>query len=155
WMYAITGGYTYPDLDDYAEFYGDDRDTAFSVAGAYRLRDWLEIGGRIAYRDDKGLALTPEGTSIPDAVELTVVPAHVFADFIYGRRGGRWAAYAGLGVGGAWYQQEVQLQPDADGRAEIGGLARVGWRWRFASSGSRESTSRRGGAIFTRSYVLI
>ena len=49
----------------------------------------------------------------------------------------------------------MDLQPDVDGRTDLGGLARVGWRWRFATSGSRESAARRRDAIFTRSFVLI
>src|SRR5690606_5765176 len=55
WMYSIAGGYTYPDLDDYDAFYGDDRDTSFSISGGYRLRDWLEVGARYGYSMEPGL----------------------------------------------------------------------------------------------------
>ena len=155
WMYSIVGGYTYPDLDGYETFYGGDRDTSFSITGGYRLRSWLEVGGRIGFREDDGLARAPDGTDIPDAVELTVMPLHVFADFIFERPGRRLVPYAGVGVGGAWYRQEVDLQSDVDGRTDIGGLVRAGLRWRFASSGSRRAASGPGGPMYTRSFVLI
>lgn len=155
WMYSIAGGFTYPDLDDYDVFYGDDRDTSFSISGAYRLRDWLEVGARIGFRNDKGLALAPGGVEVPDAVELTVVPLHVFADFILERRDRRFVPYAGVGVGGAWYRQEVVQQADVDGRTDLGALVRAGLRWRFASSGSRESASRPRGGPYMRSFVLL
>ncbi len=155
WMYSITGGRTYVDLDDYDAFYGDDRVTSFSISGAYRLRDWLEVGARIGYRDDEGLARAPDGTVVPDAVELTVMPLHVFADFIFERPGRRIVPYAGVGVGGAWYRQEVVLQPDADGRTDVGALVRAGLRWRFGASGSREAAARPGGEPYLRSFVLL
>ena len=153
-MYAISGGYTYPDLDDYARFYGDDRDASFSIAGGYRLRDWLEVSARVGFREDKGIGFAADGTVVPDAVALTVVPLHLYADFIAERAGRRFVPYAGIGVGGAWYRQKVVLQPGVDGRTDLGGLVRAGLRWRFASNGSRESAARRGGAPFTRSFVL-
>lgn len=155
WMYSLAGGYTYVDLDDYDTFYGDDRATSFSISGAYRLRDWLEVGARIGFRDDDGLALAPGGVEVPDAVDLTVMPLHVFADFIFERPGRRFVPYAGVGLGGAWYRQEVELQPDVDGRTDVGALVRAGLRWRFATSGSRESASRRRGAPYVRSFVLL
>lgn|GEM_PF-875989 len=155
WMYSIVGGYTYPDLDDYDAFYGDDRDTSFSISGGYRLRDWLEVGARIGFRQDTGLGRSTDGGEIPDAVELTVMPAHVFADFVFERPDRRLVPYAGIGVGGAWYRQGVELQPDVDGRTDIGALLRAGLRWRFASSGSRSTAARPGGAMFVRSFVLL
>src|SRR5690606_1352824 len=87
WMYSISGGYTYVDLDDYETFYGDDRDTSFALSGGYRLRDWLEVGARIAFRDDKGLARAGDGSQIADAVKLTVMPVHVYADLVFERSG--------------------------------------------------------------------
>lgn len=154
WMYSITGGYTYPDLDDYDLFYGDDRVTSYAVSGGFRMRDWLEISGRIGLRQDEGLGRTAEGDVIPDAVELTVVPLHLFADFIWERSGKRLVPYAGLGLGGAWYRQAIEFQPDVDGRTDIGGLARTGVRWRFMSNGSRETAMRPGGVMFTRGFML-
>src|SRR5690606_34295904 len=120
WMYEIKGGYAYPDLDDYDVFYGDDRDTVFAVAGAYRLRDRLEVGARIGYRRDAGIGRTVDGGEIEDAVRLEVLPVHAFADFIFERRNRRFTPYAGIGFGWALYKQEVEMQEDVDGRTDAG-----------------------------------
>src|SRR5690606_16243865 len=117
WMYEIKGGYAYPDLADYASTYGDDRDTVFAIAGAYRVRDWLEVGARIGYRRDDGLGRSVDGSEIPDAVRLEVLPVHALADFIFERRNRRFTPYAGLGFGWALYRQEVVLQEGVDGRS--------------------------------------
>ena len=151
WMYEIKGGYAYPDVDDYEIFYGDDRDTVFAVAGAYRLRDWLEVGARIGYRRDDGIGRTVDGGEIEDAVRLEVLPVHAFADFIFARRSRRFTPYAGLGFGWALYEQEVEMQEDVDGRTDAGLYARAGMRFRFASSGRRGAPS---GQMFTRSYAF-
>lgn len=151
WMYEIKGGYAYPDLADYESTYGDDRDTVFAVAGAYRLRDWLEVGARIGYRRDDGIGRTADGGEVPDAVRLEVLPVHAFADFIFERRNRRFTPYAGLGFGWALYRQEVVLQDDVDGRSDFGLYARAGVRFRFASTG-RRGAARDG--LFSRSYAF-
>jgi len=155
WMYEIKGGYFYPELDDYEAFYGDDRDTAFAVSGAYRLRDWLEVGVEIGYTRDRGEGRTSDGEAVPDAVKQELWPLRVFADFIFDQPDRRFVPYAGLGLGWVLYRQEVELQPGRDGRTDAGAFGRAGVRWRFASSGDRSAASRGRDAMFTRSYAFV
>lgn len=155
WMYSIKGGYFEPDLDEYAAYYGDDRDTVFAVSGGYRLRNWLEIAGTVAFSRDRGLGRTAAGGTIENAVTQSLMPLHVHADFVLEREGRRGVPYLGIGIGGVLYRQEIDLEPDRDGRTDLGLLARAGWRWRFASQGSREAARRRPDAMYTRSYVFI
>jgi len=155
WMYEIKGGYFYPELDEYETFYGDDRDTAFAVSGAYRLRDWLEVGGEIGYMRDRGEGRTADGQAVPDAVKQELLPLRVFANFILEHPDRRFVPYAGIGLGWVLYRQEVELQPSRDGRTDTGAFARAGVRWRFASSGDRSAASRGRDVMFTRSYVFV
>lgn len=153
WMYEVKGGYFYPALDDYGVFYGDDRDTFFAVAGAYRLREWLEVGAEIGHLRDRGAAVASGGV-VEDAVRLRLVPLRVFATFIWQDAGRRFVPYGGIGLAATWYDQDVQLEPGRDGRSDVGASIHAGVRWFLRQEGSRGAAARRTDTWFSRTFVF-
>jgi opacity protein-like surface antigen len=153
WMYELKAGYTYPELDGYDTFYGDDRETSFAVAGGYRINDLLEIAAEIAHMRDEGLGTDAAGELSGAEVTLRLVPLHVFATYVHQPRAERrLVPYAGLGFAVVWYDQGVELQDSRDGRTDVGVSARIGVRWLLGQKGTR--ASRRNGSIYSRSYAF-
>jgi len=153
WMYEIKGGRFEPRLDDYATFYGGDHDTFWAAAGAYRLRDWLEIGVEIGHMRDRGLGRTPSGELI-DAVDLRLVPLQIFATYVHQPHADRrWVPYAGVGLAATWYEQDIELEPGRDGRSDLGAAARAGFRWLLGSDGPHVNATR--DSIYSRGYIFL
>ncbi|HEX7080639.1 MAG TPA: CFI-box-CTERM domain-containing protein [Gammaproteobacteria bacterium] len=155
WMYSLKGGFMYPDIDEFETFYGDDRDGVFAVSGGYRFRDWLEAGVGIGYLSERGDGLTPDGARVPDAVKLELLPVHFFAGFALPDPDRRLVPYAEVGAGWTFYREAIELQPDRDGKSELGTFARLGVRWRFASEGRRMPSGEPSIDIFSHSYVFL
>jgi len=127
WMFEIKGGFFEPDLPEYQQFYGDDRNAYFASAFGYQFRRWLELGGEIGFTNDSGTGMQPGNGQPGGAVKYTLVPAHLFVNFIGKTSADQlFVPYAGGGLTMAYYQQEIDLQPDRDGRTDLGYNARIG-----------------------------
>jgi opacity protein-like surface antigen len=127
WGVAFKVGRFEPDLDRYKEFYGGDAVTYFSLEGAVRLTNWLELGLEGGYSKDEGTGFLPSAGIPGGSVDYTVMPAQLFLNFRYEQSGSQWLVpYAGAGLAVAWYKQDIDQQPTVEGRTDLGYGARAG-----------------------------
>lgn len=154
WAYEIRGGEFEPELERFADFYGDPDDGYFSLAVSYRFRDWLELGGELGQMRDTGLGVLTSTLEPGGSVEYRLRPVQIYAHFIYQReRQQRFVPYFGLGIAVAGYQQEVDQQPDIDGRTDTGYSARLGLRTLLSSYGP--VPSRTDGSPYWRAFLVL
>jgi opacity protein-like surface antigen len=152
WTYELRGAYFEPDLEQFATFYGDDTDSLLGIAGTYRLRDWLELGGEYGWMEETGVGLLTETGTLGGTVELRLNPAHVFANYIFQRAiDQRVVPYVGAGLMVMRYEQKVDFQDDIEGRTDAGWSARAGVRFLIKT---HEPTSRSSGAPFWRALAF-
>jgi hypothetical protein len=153
WTYEIRGAYFRPDLPLYSTFYGDDHDSYLSVAASYRFRDDLELGAEYGVMKDKGVGVLTESGDLGGSVEYRLDPFHVYANWIFQReRAQRVVPYVGAGLLVMRYEQDVELQPDIEGRTDVGWSARAGVRFRV---GMHEGSSMGSGSPYWRSFVFV
>ena len=152
WTYELRGAYFEPHLEQFATFYGDDTDSLLGIAGTYRLRDWLELGGEYGWMEETGVGLLTETGTLGGTVELRLNPAHVFANYIF-QRGidQRVVPYVGAGLMVMRYEQKVDFQDDIEGRTDAGWSARAGVRFLIKT---HEPTSRSSGAPYWRALAF-
>ena len=152
WTYELRGAYFEPDLEQFATFYGDDTDSLLGIAGTYRLRDWLELGGEYGWMEETGVGLLTETGTLGGTVELRLNPAHVFANYIFQRAiDQRVVPYVGAGLMVMRYEQKVDFQDDIEGRTDAGWSARAGVRFLIKT---HEPTSRLSGAPYWRALAF-
>ena len=127
WVGALKGGVFEPDLEDYATFYGDSRTNLFALNFGYQFRPWLELGGQLGGMRDSGVGLQPVSGQLGGSVEYTLLPAHLYVNFI-GKRNQKQllVPYAGVGLTTAWYRQEIANQETREGRTDLGYNATAG-----------------------------
>jgi opacity protein-like surface antigen len=155
WNYEIRGGYLRPDLDQFATFYGDREETYYGLAGSYRFLDWLEVGGEYGQMQAEGVGFLTSSQQLGGTVKYRLNPVHVFTNFIFQRTPRqRVVPYLGAGATVAAYEQEVESQPDRDGRTDIGYSVRAGVRFALASHGPMTSPSY-AGSRYWRGYLIV
>jgi opacity protein-like surface antigen len=127
WALELKGGQYKPDLELYETFYGDDKNSYWAIAGAYRLTNWLELGAELAYSNDEGKGALPVNGILGGQVDYTLMPLQIFLNVRYDSSPDQlFVPYAGIGIVSAWYKQIIDQQPSREGRSDIGGSARVG-----------------------------
>lgn len=156
WTYELRGGILEPDLDQFETFYGDDNESYFALAGSYRFRDWLEVGGELGHMSADGVGFLTQSQQLGGDVEYTLNPVQIYANFIFqGAPGRRVVPYAGIGLVSAMYEQEVAQQEDREGRSDLGYSARVGVRFRIATHGPLEPSTVRYGSLYWRAFLFL
>jgi hypothetical protein len=127
WALAFKGGKFKPDLDLYEEFYGRDTTNYWALSGAWRINNWVEIGGELGYSRDNGSGTLPSSGAAGGQVEYTLMPLQLFANLYYEQSENQlFVPYIGVGLVAAWYKQKIEQQSGRDGRTDLGGSARVG-----------------------------
>jgi opacity protein-like surface antigen len=127
WALEFKGGRFNPDLELYETFYDRDYSYYFGVSGGYRFTDWLELGLELGYTQNDGTGLLPNAGTLGGDVRYILVPVQAYLNLRYDvKPNQRFVPYIGIGVATAWYRQEIDAQPDREGRADFGGAARAG-----------------------------
>jgi opacity protein-like surface antigen len=153
WTYELRGAYFEPDLEQFATFYGDDTDSLLGIAGTYRLREWLELGGEYGWMEETGVGLLTETGTLGGTVELRLNPAQVFANVIFQRAiDQRVVPYVGAGFMVMRYEQKVDFQDDIEGRTDAGWSARAGVRFLIKT---HEPTRRSAGDPYWRALAFV
>ncbi len=153
WSYEIRAGSLEPDLELFETFYGDDSETIYGLAGAYRIRDWLEIGGEYGSMTARGVGVLSTSQTLGGDVKYRLSPIHVLANFVFQRSvAQRVVPYLGLGLTVAEYRQDIEQQPGIDGHTDIGNTIRAGVRFRIATHGPYASAQ---GSPYWRSLAFI
>ena len=154
WTYELRGVYFRPDLPEFATFYGDETDAYLGVAVSYRIRERLELGGEYGLMKEDGVGFLTETGTLGGEVEYRLDPFHVFANWIFHNDGAqRVVPYVGAGLLVMRYEQQVELQPDIEGRTDLGWSARAGVRFRIAAHGPERTAAN--GSPYWRSYVFL
>jgi hypothetical protein len=105
---------------------------------------------------EKGVGVLTETGALGGSVEYRLDLFHLFANVAFERtREQRVVPYLGAGLLVMRYEQEVELQPDIDGRTDPGWSARAGVRFRLASHGPEQFRSSSGGSPYWRAYVFL
>jgi opacity protein-like surface antigen len=155
WNYEFRGAYFRPDLELFETFYGDDA-SSWGGALSYRLSDRLEIGGEYGLMKEEGVGLLTESAELGGSVDYRLDQAHVFANVIFQRsREQRIVPYVGAGLLVMRYEQEIEFQPDIDGRTDLGWSARAGVRFRVASHGPEAFRESSDSSPYWRAYVFL
>ena len=153
WTYEIRGAYFKPDLEQFETFYGDDTASYFGIAGTYRLRDWLELGGEYGLMSETGVGLLTESGTLGGTVELRLDPVQVFANYIFQRSvEQRVVPYVGAGLMVMRYEQKVDFQDDIEGRTDAGWSARAGVRFLIKT---HTPTRRSSGDPYWRAHAFV
>jgi len=153
WAYELRGVYFMPDLEDFATYYGHDADSYLGVAFTYRLRDRLEIGGEYGLMKETGVGLLTATGTLGGSVEYRLDPFHVYSNWIFQSSSEqRVVPYVGAGLLVMRYEQDVELQPEIEGRTDLGWSARAGVRFRVAAR--ERSVRMTGNSSFWRAYVF-
>jgi opacity protein-like surface antigen len=156
WSYELRGGYIEPDLDDFETFYGDDTETYYGLAGSYRFRDWLELGGELSHMKADGVGFLTTSQQLGGNVEYRLNPVQVFANFIFqGQPRQRVVPYVGIGLTSVVYKQKIEQQPDRDGHTDLGYTARVGLRFMVAAQGPMTGEPIRVESPYWRTYIFL
>jgi len=155
WAFEFKGGMYKPDLDLYETFYGDDENTIWAIAGAYRIRNWLEFGAELGYTNDDGVGALPVNGILGGEVDYTLMPLQLFLNLRYDASPGQlFIPYAGIGIATAWYKQKIDQQSDRQGRSDVGGAARVGVQLQITNSDRNGATYLRGNRRL-KSYLFL
>ncbi len=155
WSYEIRGGNYHPDLDLFETFYGDNKEDYFGLAGSYRLKEWLEIGGEYSQMRAKGVGILTSTQALGGSVTYRLNPAHIYSNFIFQRSvRQRVVPYVGLGLTVAAYKQDVEIQGSIDGRTDLGYSARLGVRFLVGSKGLTATAASAGNPDW-RSYIFL
>ena len=155
WNYEIRGGYYVTDLDLFETFYGDDKETYFSLAGSYRLNNWLEIGGEYGQMRAKGVGILTSTQALGGSVTYRLDPVHVYSNVMYQPSATqRVVPYAGLGLTVAAYEQDVAVQGSIDGKTDLGYSARIGVRFLIGSNRLEAAAAPRE-SPYWRSYLFL
>ncbi len=103
---------------------------------------------------ETGVGFLTETGTLGGSVKYRLDPLHVFANWIFQSDPmQRVVPYFGAGLLVMRYEQEVELQPDIEGRTDLGWSARAGVRFRVASHGPLRVTS--DGSPYWRSFVFL
>jgi len=127
WTIEFKGGRLEPELESFAEFYGE-KDTGY-VAGsfAYRFKPWFEAGAEVGYLRDRGVGILAEQGVPGGGVVYSLMPLHLQVTMRGQFKPDQlFVPYFGLGVTSAYYRQEVELQEDRTGWSDTGSFGRVG-----------------------------
>jgi hypothetical protein len=153
WTYEIRIGRFEPDLDGFETFYGNDNENIYALAGTYRLKDWLEIGGEYAHMRAGGAGILTSSQALGGSVRYQLNPVHVFSNFIFQREPDQLIVpYAGVGLAVAEYEQEVAQQGTSKGRTDTGYSARLGVRFMIAAT---RRPLGMAGSPYQRSFVFL
>jgi hypothetical protein len=155
WTYEFRGVYFRPNLEDFETFYGDDHSSYLGLAGTYRFRDRLELGGEYGLMEENGVGVLSNSGTLGGSVELRLDQFHVFTNWIFQNEPTqRVVPYLGAGLLVVHYQENVDLQPKIQGRTDLGWSGRAGVRFRIGSHGPTVGGGS-GDSPYWRSFVFL
>lgn len=116
WAVEIQGGSLRSAMDDWGDYYGDDRLGHLALGVAHRPWRLLEIGVEIGYRSDDGRGFAPLHGTLAGDVAYRLFPFHAGALLHLGLYQDQWfVPYAGIAAGRAVYRVKVEGQGTATG----------------------------------------
>jgi len=119
WSVEVKGGFFYPDIENWKDFYGDDRTGHYAGSLAYKLFRQLEVGIESGYIKDRGRAYAPLNALITGNVVYEVVPVNVFVLIRGVFSETQWLVpYVGGGWTRMYYREKIEDQATVRGSAD-------------------------------------
>lgn len=146
WSLEVKGGKLESAMEEWAEFYDDERIPQFSIGFAYKLLRQLEIGAEAGYLRDKGAGFAPGHGTVAGSVKYELLPLHLTATLRGVFYEDQWLVpYVGAAVGRYSYRVRVDAQPKITGHVN-GTLYRAGLQLLL------DRLDRRAAAAFHRDF---
>ena len=126
WSLELKGGWFYPNVDNWKDYYGDRKIPHYAATLAYKLFRQLEVGVEGGYIRDKGLGFAPIHNVPAGSVtyELFPLQAFVLVRGVFSER--QWLIpYIGGGWTRMYYREKVEFQDTVKGSTD-GYHGRVG-----------------------------
>jgi len=126
WSLELKAGLFEPEIDNWKQFYGDDKTIHLAAAVAYKVIRQIEIGMEGGWIRDKGKGYLPNNDIIGGEVEYQLFPLNVFVLFRGVFTPGQVVVpYIGGGWSRVYYKEKIKNQSTIDG-AENGTHYRAG-----------------------------
>jgi len=119
WTFEIKGGLFYPDIENWKDYYGNDRTTQYAATLAYKLIRQIEFGIEGGYVIDKGQGFAPLHNTMAGNVTYELFPVNVFvlARGVFSEK--QWLVpYVGGGFTRMYYREKIEFQDTVKGFAD-------------------------------------
>lgn len=77
WAFEVKGGKLHSAMEEWGDFYGDDRLTMFAIGVGYKPWRQVEIGADVAYLRDRGRGFAPGHEETAGDVRYQLTPVHL------------------------------------------------------------------------------
>lgn len=119
WSLEIRTGELEPELEEWAQFYGDDHADQLGFALAYKVLPYVDVGLAVDHVHDKGVGNLPLNGMPGGEVEFHLYPAHLYVMLRGAFFENQWIVpYAGGGITRAYYRQAIDNQPSVRGKTD-------------------------------------
>jgi hypothetical protein len=126
WSFELKGGTFHSAIDDWGDFYDDDRMTHYGLGFAYKLLRQFEVGVEAGYRSDRGRGFAPGHGAVAGNVRYQLLPMHVTATLRAVFYEDQWLVpYVGAATGRYSYRVTIEGQDRQSGGTD-GTLYRAG-----------------------------
>jgi hypothetical protein len=126
WSLELKAGLFEPEIDNWEQFYGDDKTKHVAGSVAYKVIQQIEIGMEGGWIRDRGKGFLPANGIIGGEVEYQLFPLNIFVLFRGTFSPGQLVVpYIGGGWSRVYYKQKITNQSNIDG-AENGTHYRAG-----------------------------
>jgi len=119
WSLEVKGGYFYPDIDNWKNYYGDDKTWHYAGSLAYKLVRQVDVGVEAGYIKDRGQGKGAISGVIAGNVTYELAPLNVFVLFRGKFSETQWLIpYAGGGWTRMFYKEKIEAQSTVRGHAD-------------------------------------
>ena len=119
WSLEVKGGFFYPAVNEFKQYYGDDKMGEYGLAFSYKILRMLELGVEGGYTEAKGQGYAPGHGTAAGSVEYQLFPINVFvlARGIVNEK--QWVVpYVGGGYTYMYYREKIAYQGTIKGHAD-------------------------------------
>lgn len=119
WTLEIKSGRFEPELEEWADFYGDKETDQFGFALAYKFLRQAEFGLAVDYVHDQGVGILPLNGTLGGEVDFQMYPAHLYVLLRGVFSENQWIVpYVGGGLTRVYYRQEIDNQSSVRGKVD-------------------------------------
>ena len=155
WSLEFKGGRFKPAIEDWDQFYGNDKARIFSAAFGYRPATYLETGLEIGWMKDNGKGFLPANNTQGGEIKYQFLPVSIYLLFRGKFTANQWLVpYIGGGVTRGYYRANITNQSTIDG-AENGSHARVGLQLLLNNLDKKYAASLKNHFDIINSYFFI
>lgn len=119
WSFELKGGAMRSAMDDWAEYYGNDRVPRYALGAAYKVWRPLEFGFELAYLRDRGQGFAPGHGVITGNARYQLFPVHFTVTLRGVLHEDQWLVpYVGAALGRSAYRVRIAGQERVSGSTD-------------------------------------